>query len=228
MRASVISFMSTTEMIRMKVLCLHGYTQNAAIFRRKTAVLRNSLKHIDFVYVDAAHIVPAEDLETFQTRVATTAPAANASDRPPFIKDSTAADATPRTWWIYEESSKTYNGFDKSLALLAGVLENEGPFNGILGFSQGAAIGALITAHLEKPVSMHGPPIKHPPFSFSILISGFKSRDPTHTDAYFNQDVLHTPSLIVVGTNDAVVTPDRTKDLAACFESSEIFEHDGG
>src|SRR5579862_1531553 len=58
----------------------------------------------------------------------------------------------------------------------------QGPFIGILGFSQGATMAATLTSLLEKnnksnnqiPTNQKWPKINHPPVNFFIAVSGFR------------------------------------------------------
>lgn len=43
-----------------------------------------------------------------------------------------------------------YNGVDDSLSALERLMEAQGPFDGLLGFSQGAALAALVAALQER------------------------------------------------------------------------------
>jgi hypothetical protein len=49
---------------KLRILCLHGYQQNAAIFYNKTGSWRKSLKsQADFFFLDAPHLAKAEYVE---------------------------------------------------------------------------------------------------------------------------------------------------------------------
>ena len=44
---------------KLRILCLHGFRQNASQFRGRTAALRKRLRHIaDLVYIDAPYLLP--------------------------------------------------------------------------------------------------------------------------------------------------------------------------
>ncbi|XP_071958116.1 esterase OVCA2-like isoform X3 [Antedon mediterranea] len=48
----------------LKILCVHGYRQNAKAFREKTGSLRKALKRqAEFVYIDAPNTIPVPDEE---------------------------------------------------------------------------------------------------------------------------------------------------------------------
>ena len=56
----IASYFSMTP---LRILCLHGYRQNGTMFREKTGSLRKLLKkHVaEFVFIDAPHIILAQD-----------------------------------------------------------------------------------------------------------------------------------------------------------------------
>lgn len=63
----------------LRILCLHGYRQNGTMFREKTGSLRKLLKkHVaEFVFIDAPHIIPAQDNTNEQDLNATAASRSN-------------------------------------------------------------------------------------------------------------------------------------------------------
>ncbi|RUS24366.1 hypothetical protein BC938DRAFT_473697 [Jimgerdemannia flammicorona] len=110
---------------RLRILCLHGYAQNGIIFNKKTAVLRKSWDDVaDLVYVTAPLRVMVPDLPTVKEREEDT-------------QQEVSEEMSPYAWWFYQPSGVTYKDLESSIAFLKNVLENEGPFDGILGFSQG-------------------------------------------------------------------------------------------
>jgi predicted esterase len=94
-------------------------------------------------------------------------------------------------------------------------VEKEGPFDGLLGFSQGAAAAALLLAC-------------HPTwFRCALLVAGFVPLDPTLAAALEGRRLPHA-CLLVSGETDTLVPSYRGEQLAACFEHSERFVHAGG
>ena len=81
------------------------------------------------------------------------------------------------------------------------TLPFQGPFDGILSFSQGAAFASLLCGVQEQN---QGSPIK---FSFVILIAGFKSRQSSHQSLYSSPITI--PSLHVFGDTDKVISKGR-------------------
>ena len=68
---------------------------------------------------------------------------------------------------------------------------------GIIGFSQGAAVAAIIASMLERESRQKlFPKIEHPPFKFFVSFSGFRMRFEKYDQFY----PVHTPSLHVIGS----------------------------
>ncbi|TYI46903.1 hypothetical protein E1A91_D13G136100v1 [Gossypium mustelinum] len=113
------------------------------------------------------------------------------------------------------------DGFDVSLAYLKKMFSEQGPFDGILGFSQGAAMAALLCAQGDK---LKG----EIDLRFVILCSGFAL--PL---ADFGQKPINCPSLHIFGSDpgkDRQITSHTSRYLASRFEDgcSVIIEHEFG
>ncbi|VDN03857.1 unnamed protein product, partial [Thelazia callipaeda] len=193
------------------VLCLHGYQQNAAIFREKSGSFRSYLKRFaDFVYMDAPHKV---DLEP------------NTNDLKQEI--TCVAKADYRAWWHVPECYNTkevkcYEGFSDSVSVIIDFIQKEGPFDGILGFSQGAALAFLLAAMKQKGELDID-------FKFLILISGFPSRHMEHFDLN-KLPISRVPCLHVYGLADEIISCDLSKKLVKLFDKEMVVvvEHPGG
>jgi len=138
----------------------------------------------------------------------------------------------PRGWWNAAEAaerpatSKTYVGLEDSLALARQALQEHGPFDGLLGFSQGATLGALLCL---APSSV--PPL--PPLRFAVLVSGFMPRDPALEPLVGMADGppplrVPLPSLHVMGENDQLVAAASSRRLSDCFAGATLHCHEGG
>ncbi|KAG8462304.1 hypothetical protein KFE25_012124 [Diacronema lutheri] len=197
----------------LRVLCLHGYGQCGDVLRARTGALRKGLKGVcEFTFVDAPHAATAAWLAT---------------------PDAADGDATgPKlAWWnaasddgegVRPSQSKVYVGWDESLCLLERIVEAQGPFDGILAFSQGAAAGAILLAALNAKGARSALP------AFAILVSGFLPRDEQVGTLLRNGPHVPVPTLHVCGDADALVPPGATEALSACFAAPLIFRHNGG
>ena len=98
-------------------------------------------------------------------------------------------------------------------------MEQDGPFDGVIGFSQGAAAAAMTASLLEpgrqeafadrqkNAGGMTFPSaftrLSHPPLRFMVSYSGFASTFPGY--AAFYEPLIATPSLHFLGTLDTVL-----------------------
>ena len=111
---------------KARILCLHGYAQNADFFRQRTGALRKGLKSVaDFSFVDAPHPATAEFLGDV--------PEERGSALGWFNVGETEPGARPAI-------SANYVGVEAGLDRIKSAIEQDGPFDGILGFSQGATM----------------------------------------------------------------------------------------
>ena len=116
---------------------------------------------------------------------------------------------------LLERSPSTATAEDIRRDLDAYLAANA-PFDGVLGFSQGAALAGLLVGWRPSP------------FRFAVMIGGFTSRDPEHAQLYGKADHYRIPSLHMIGRADGVVEPARSRELAAAFAKPTIVEHAGG
>ena len=111
-------------------------------------------------------------------------------------------------------------------------MERDGPFDGVIGFSQGAAAAAM-TASLLEPGRQEAfadrennaggiafPPafarLSHPPLHFMVSYSGFASTFPGY--AAFYKPLIATPSLHFLGTLDTVLEESWARALLESCE----------
>ena len=76
-----------------------------------------------------------------------------------------------KAWWVKAEDG-SYPEFDATVDYVLDCYKNHGPFDGILGFSQGAGLGLFLAALQEKGDIATD-------FKFAISYSGFYPSDLT-------------------------------------------------
>jgi acetyl esterase/lipase len=191
---------------KLRILCLHGYHGNGEILRGQMAAFAAGIAPLaELVFVDAPSLASG-DFGWWH---------AVDSERDP-ASDDPGVDGPHRH----------YKGWERTRAAIVDAFTSLGPFDGILGFSQGAALAGLLVG-LRAP---DGRPSADRPlvFDFAILVSGFASNDPDLGRLYARTDAYALPSLHIVGRRDAIVSPRSSRALAAHFASPTILEHDGG
>ena len=189
---------------KLRVLCLHGYRQNETIFRERSGALRKLVKkYIDFVFVTAPHVIPED------TNVA-------------------REDGEQERGWWFSRPNRSYNaldvtdtciGFEESLKFIQDVFESQGPFDGVLGFSQGAALVSLLCV-LRNDLS------NKIEFRFAILIAGFQSLVSPHQHMY--SDPIDCPSFHTIGSSDGVIPTHSSEELLSKFVNGTAYRHSGG
>lgn len=100
------------------------------------------------------------------------------------------------------------------------AVKTQGPFDGILGFSQGAAFVAMLCALQEQKLE---PEFN---FRFAIVIAGFRSACKEH-DKFYTAP-LQIPSLHVFGLEDRVIPDNMSRDLLPYFQDQQVLIHPGG
>ena len=135
---------------KLKLLCLHGYAQNGQFFRERTGAVRKQLKSVcEFTFLDAPRPATGEFLGQIDE----------------------ATRGAPLGWYNTRDGnrpalSSAYAGLDESLELIRQTCQRQGPFDGVLGFSQGATLAALLCLTTDL-------------FQFAVLFAGYVPRDAT-------------------------------------------------
>ncbi|XP_010267911.1 PREDICTED: rhodanese-like domain-containing protein 6 [Nelumbo nucifera] len=223
---------------RLRILCLHGFRQSASNFKGRTASLAKKLKKIaELVFVDAPYELPLI-YRPRPTEPCDNSVALELQQSPPpaeSCKKKYAWLVAPEfngsggiaVWKIADEPfnplqyQQQIDGFDVSLTYLKTVFSQLGPFDGVLGFSQGAAIAALLC--MER-----GRKDAEIDFRFVILCSGFA---PNLSKV--KRGSINCPSLHIFGNSqgkDRQIACHASMELAGLFEEgcSVIIEHESG
>lgn len=184
---------------------IHGYRQSAKSSREKTGSFRKGLKkYADLVYFTAPNKIPTVS-----------------------VTDENSSEEYG--WWFSkQQNSLSFNaheqseidpGHEASVDLIRKTFIEQGPFDGLLGFSQGATMTAHICALREQGET----PFQ---FKFAILCAGFKSRSTAH-QKYYSRPIT-CPVLHVYGDTDQVIPKEMSLDLHELFTDSTVLNHPGG
>mmetsp|Transcript_8478 Transcript_8478/g.12643 ORF Transcript_8478/g.12643 Transcript_8478/m.12643 type:complete len:230 (+) Transcript_8478:79-768(+) len=182
---------------RPKVLCLHGFRTSGLILERQMAAMRCHVD-ADFVYMDG----PFE------------------ATGPP---DSGVRIFYPNLPY-YEWYSLSYSqeAISRSMELILKELRENGPYDGILGFSQGACMATRVAYRLQScPEEFKGLSLK-----YVILIGGVP---PNESEKSVPFSPITLPNLHIMGDEDYVL--DRSVILQNNWydsKNSELLKHSGG
>ena len=209
----------------MKILALHGYTQSGPSFQRKVRRLQYRLEEkfpdVEFCFpTGPIRLRPSEKAQAFGLRqhgADADADPSNSTDRP----DPDDIDAY--AWHTLHTIQDPPPGYEQSLDILADVLRSEGPFDGVLGFSQGTVLAVMIASILEGsprraafvrfqqewPEAFPYPEsyknLQHPPLKFGITYGALMGVGEKYSWLY-DKPLIQTPFLHFRGLYDPVVS----------------------
>lgn len=199
---------------RIRILSIHGGGSNQNINVYQTKQLKHTLGDVaDWEFLEGTVISEKE---------------------PEGIMKALAQGSPIRSWYNVEtddNSDRPYNEklFDLSVpfhyrkveegtAIVLEHLKNKGPFDVIVGFSQGCIITHLITAFMRERN-------EEPSWRLSVLFNGMRVRDAKYAQL-FSQPLKH-PSVMVFGMQDEFYRYGRDSQVSM-YERPVILEHDEG
>ncbi|KAI0003972.1 serine hydrolase FSH [Xylariaceae sp. FL0662B] len=228
----------------LKILMLHGYTQTGAIFDNKTRALTKKLKKVlpasvSLIFADGPLKLRPSEIPGYGGD--------DASDD----DDPDDGDGAYRAWFRKDEATGELRGFEAGMDAVASAIRAAGPggVDGVLGFSQGAAVAALVASALEVP--HRAPPADAPspsslsspadwgwvarlrdanagrPLRFFVSYSGFPL-EAAGLRWLYEEPRIATPSLQVLGSLDTVVEEGRCRGLVERSVDPTVVVHPGG
>lgn len=210
-----------------KILMLHGFVQSGKIFSSKTGGLRKSLKKLGYeLHYPTAPI--RVDKDTIATLYGWKEED-NKKEHDLASEFSTSTDTDLiYGWYLRDGPGRSNFSIDNStLHFLHDYVVENGPFDGIMGFSQGAGLAGYLLTDFNGILKLSEE--QQPKFKFFVSFSGFKF-EPSHFQKAYSKNQIVTPSLHIQGELDTVVSEERSLELYNCFEEStrDIFKHPGG
>ena len=237
---------------KLKILMIHGFTQTGRLFEIKTKAVKKALEKAIPPAPKPGHLKQYPGGLEFHYP---TAPIKlEASSIPGY--DGDQEDPEAYGWWRRKGEGEPfhYEGIETGLGKIAEILQNDGPFQGVIGFSQGGAAAGMVASLLEperreafeaaqKNGGMGYPDAftnglgqtMHPPLKFAVSYSGFGAATNPLYKAFY-QPKIRTPMLHYLGTVDTVVSEERSLRLVeACVDGQgadggvpRVIYHPGG
>jgi hypothetical protein len=161
--------------------------------------------------------------------------------------DSQPKEDDPELYgWCRLDQLGEHYGMERGFSILAETIKRDGPFDGVVGFSQGAGAAVFIASLLEAGrqeafercqqaanglpypkcfLNEDGAPIQDP-FKFVVSFSGFHIKDPIYC-AFFDPHIT-TPLVQFIGLWDPMVEESSCLDLVGRFDGqTKIVYHPG-
>lgn len=221
----------------MKILMLHGYSQNSVTFRTK---LRRLEERLHQTFPNTELVWPEGPLQL------------NPSDVPGCEYASSERQKLEgpelRAWFHLRYVQDPPHGLFQSLDMLAEVLERDGPFDGVIAFSQGTILAAILASLLQgetrleafqrtvqtSPEIMPYPEafmkLQHPPLKFGIMYAG-RVGTTSYSDWLYENPPIDTPFCHFVGRWDPMVDHEERDAVLTKLSSSpdsRTIVHAGG
>lgn len=206
-----------------------GYAQNGDMMQRKLRQLRSCLAHL------FKHEYPGGVEVLCPDGTIALAPGTATGGLHGEREMQDLMDMNLRGWWTNLDNVNQYKGLLNSMEILADMLR-ENPFDGVIGFSQGATLATMLAALCEggsarvqalaeqgESVSIAPP---QPPFKFALLSCGYKGTEKYYSGFYSPR--LTTPMLFDVATLDHMVEPSQSHEwVSVCTRSQKIVRQGG-
>lgn len=199
---------------RPKILALHGGGGTAQGFKFDSGMrdLEEALPEFEFVYANGGYPVEEDDksIKKFKKK----------KTRKRKLLQKRRLQKDGGFLWIPDPPSKLQpstspNYADDSIEILDQILEEQGPFYGLLGFSQGAA---FVAVYLSKV----------PPGTFekAIIFCGYRTTTHLGLLEGVNEESPFDdiPALIWIGEFDTVIPPPLSRELIPLFTDPTTIE----
>ncbi|EYU20847.1 hypothetical protein MIMGU_mgv1a012528mg [Erythranthe guttata] len=183
---------------KKKILCLHGFRTSGSFLCKQISKWDPSIfAHFDMDFPDG--IFPAggkSDIEGIFP--------------PPYFE-----------WFQFDKEFTEYTNLDECIDYLCDYITSKGPFHGLLGFSQGATLSALLLGYQAQGKILK----EHPPMELFVSISGSKFRQPSICEVAY-KDPINVKSVHFIGEKDWLKLP--SEELASAFVDPLIIRHPQG
>ncbi|WOL08759.1 hypothetical protein Cni_G17512 [Canna indica] len=184
---------------RPRFLCLHGFRTSGAIMRTQVVGKwpAEVTDRLDLVFPDAPF------------------PAQGKSDvdgifPPPYYE-----------WFQFDKDFMEYRNLDECFAYIEDLMIKQGPFDGLMGFSQGAILSAALIGLQAKGLAL----TRVPKVRYLIIIGGARFREPTLIENAYSAPIECT-SLHFLGDMDFL--KEHGEELLKSFVNPYIIRHPKG
>lgn len=194
---------------KTRILVLHGFYDSAENRQSQMRNLIRSMKDIEFVFINAPFSFVDYN----------------------FLKSSDNPSNEQRYQWMsykpeWPVTNYQYDTIKESVEYIVNYINQNGPFDGILGFSQGAIVCAVMAFNISNWPTLPSC------IKFIILIGCPPINDeaikPILETSDKNSQLV--PSLHISGSNDTLITTEMSETVFKYFNPSlaEFYTHKGG
>lgn len=214
---------------KLRVLCLHGFRTNTDVMRTQTQGVRDALgPHAEFVFVNGPfpsrgatdevivrkYGADAQFFEWWQARYLEKEEIADLSAAQPEAAAARRAmeDAKSDDLWTLH-----FEDLDESLEYIMAQIEEHGPFDIALGFSQGAIMLTVLSMLYLKKQNVR-------PWQLCICVCGVRVHGVNVRDLFETDEgepvLVPYPSIHIIGRLDPLF--DESTNLARMYEDHPV------
>lgn len=196
---------------RLRLLCLHGMGTNSNILRRQLQplLLATQSDAVDFHFLDGHDHCPPADATVAKVF---------AGEQCRRYMERVRVDGGDEF---------AYTGIDCAVQAVLQQLHDHGPYDGLLGFSQGANLATMVAAQLLNGQQGPGEPSRPPCPRFCILMCGTEFGWATKQLGHlFRGQPLPLPSCHIIGDMDPFKV--TTEALAQLWKDPQMHRHPSG
>ena len=194
--------------MQLSVLALHGWRTNKEMLAFQMTSLTSSLKEMD-ISLDL-HILNAPRVASGPPDTSITA----------FFGQQQTFE-----WWDFKVREKDvyiYDGIEDTIQYIEEYISSNGPFDLLLGFSQGSTLAGILNALYATKKC------KDFPWKAVLHCSGALSREPFYKEMILNSSPINIPSIFLLGDSDYLLT--NAEELSTTYDRQyqTIFRFKGG
>lgn len=186
---------------KLRILCFHGFGTNKDILTYQLRQFKKFFKNIEFVTIDGPFQISRS-----------------------LVNDPSLIPLLEKTGqkcfsWLRVMHENVYVYLDQTMNYIIDFIKKEGPFDGVLGFSQGGMIASYFTYYcefFEEKIKGWSKP------KFTILISSGVFFPPQVKKKF----IINTPSIHFIGENDFLFA--KTLFISTLYSKPTLIFHKEG
>ncbi|KAI5073140.1 hypothetical protein GOP47_0011153 [Adiantum capillus-veneris] len=182
---------------KLRVLCFHGFRTSAAIFEKQIRRWDSSiLELLDLTFLDGPYVASGK------SEVEAIFPG-------PYFE-----------WFQFNKDYSEFSNLEECKETISNYMLEHGPFDGLMGFSQGGVLAAAFAGLQQKGLALQ----LHPSLRFIILVAGtgFNNEQLMH-ECY--SELVVCPSVHIIGDQDYLRKVNE--ELLLKFKDPVVVRHQG-
>jgi len=190
-----------------RLLCLHSFRTSGPIMKEQMFKFSNFGEKLEQAGFDLEFLsAPYQCTEEDEKKVYAV------------VKQAFSTHKKHYEWYNASEDKTEYRRLDETIAYLEKILEQKGPFDGLVGFSQGGSLAHLMT-YLQATGQAF---TRHPPFKFVIIMSSRRSRATIHQHMWQAPPPTNLPrSIVFYGGKDTACPVEDARKLIETLPGAE-------